>query len=384
MQELLEEYHRVRTHSENICKPLNAGDYAAQPIVDVSPPKWHLAHSTWFFETFLLKERKKDYHPYHERYGYLFNSYYEHEGERVKRDLRGNLIRPYTEDIYAYRKYVDQQMEHFLNHGGATEEVAELLVLGLNHEQQHQELLITDIKYIFAQNPLFPIYNEQWTEPVPESQEASYISIPGGIYDIGYEGDGFCFDNELARHQVLLEDFQIRNKLVTVGEYLAFMKDGGYHDFRYWLMEGWEWVKKHGIEAPEYWHKVDGQWHVFTMNGLQPVNPDAPLTHVSYYEADAFASWAGRRLPTEFEWEAAHQHFSHGKTWEWTGSAYLPYPRFQKAPGAIGEYNGKFMVNQMVLRGGSIATPEGHARPTYRNFFHPDKRWQYAGIRLAQ
>ncbi len=384
MQDLLSKYHSVRKHSENICQPLNAGDYAAQPIVDVSPPKWHLAHTTWFFETFLLKTLCKEYKPFHERYGYLFNSYYEHEGERVKRDLRGTLIRPYTEEIYAYRAHVDQYMDTFLQNGGVNKEVEDMIILGLNHEQQHQELLITDIKYTFAQNPLYPVYRDDWEELVPENQPTEYIPVKGGIYEIGFQGEGFCFDNELARHQVLLEDFQIRNTLVTAGEYIAFIEDGGYEQFQYWLMEGWEWVKNEGIQAPEYWHKQDNQWYIFTMNGLKPVNIQAPVIHISYYEADAYANWAGKRLPTEFEWEAACSLIEYGLAWEWTASAYLPYPRFQKAPGAIGEYNGKFMINQMVLRGGSVATPQGHARPTYRNFFHPDKRWQYAGIRLAQ
>jgi len=384
MHSLQTRYQDVRRHSDAICEPLEDGDFAAQPIVDVSPPKWHLAHSTWFFETFVVKPHIATYKPFHEKFNYLFNSYYEHEGERVKRDLRGNLTRPHMDEIYAYRKHVDAYVDKLIDQGDISDSLAGLIELGLHHEQQHQELLLTDIKYILSQNPLFPVYSEKWKGVQCESQGKTYLSISEGVYEIGHSGEGFCYDNELGRHKVFLEPFEICNRLVTAGEYIEFIEDGGYKDFRHWLMEGWEWTKQQHIQSPDYWHKIDNKWYQYTLRGLQPLDLTRPVTHVSYYEADAFASWKGLRLPTEFEWEVACPHLSFGQVWEWTASAYLPYPRFKKAPGAIGEYNGKFMINQMVLRGGSVASPPHHVRPTYRNFFHPDKRWQYTGIRLVK
>jgi len=385
MMNLLEKYNAVRKHSEEICKPLKTEDYVVQPIVDVSPPKWHIGHTTWFFETFVVKPNLNDYVEFDPQYGYVFNSYYETAGARVIRTDRGNLSRPTVEDIYKFRKYVDEAMSRLLQKN-VSKELEELIILGLNHEQQHQELLATDIKYILGNNPLFPAYkNEVDTNKNSLVKEKTdFIKINKGIYKIGFEGDDFCFDNELNRHEVLLQDFFISNNLVTNGEFMEFMNAGGYKNFNYWHSEGWEWVKTNQINAPLYWHSIEGEWYNYTLQGLQKVDVNDVLCHVSFFEAWAYASWKGMRLPTEFEWEVAAQQFDWGLRWEWTESAYLPYPGFTKAPGAIGEYNGKFMVNQKVLRGASEVTPEGHSRITYRNFFPTNLRWQYTGIRLAQ
>jgi ergothioneine biosynthesis protein EgtB len=383
---LLEQYRTVRKASEAICRPLQKEDYVVQPIVDVSPPKWHLGHTTWFWETFILIPNQAGYRPCNPDYNYVFNSYYETIGARVVRTDRGNLSRPSVDEIYDYRKYVDAAMEKFITAGPA-KELEDLVVLGLNHEQQHQELLFSDIKYILGHNPLFPAWSDQDIDEDQAvgiaSQPTPFLSVPAGIYEIGYSGDGFCFDNELARHKVYLGDFRIAAGAVTNQEYLEFIEDGGYKNFSYWHAEGWDWVKKNSILAPLYWHFIDGRWFQYTLAGVRPLASQQLLCHVSYYEAVAFAAWKGCRLPTEWEWEAASGGFSWGKRWEWTESAYLPYPGFKKAGGAIGEYNGKFMVNQMVLRGASVATPAGHSRNTYRNFFHPYLRWQFTGIRLA-
>lgn len=376
-------YNTVRQATESICKPLLIEDYVVQPVVDISPPKWHLGHTTWFFETFILKPNMAGYQEYDPNFNYVFNSYYETVGARVLRTDRGNLSRPSVDEIYKYRSYVDQHMLQFLKQepGG---ELKELFLLGLNHEQQHQELLHTDIKYILGHNPLFPAYDRKDIETVHQGDEEGFIDMPGGIYEIGYEGDGFCFDNELKRHKVFLQNYKISRQLVTNKEYLEFINDGGYTNFKYWHSEGWEWVKANGVKSPLYWHFIDDEWHNYTLKGLMPVDWNQPICHISYYEACAYAAWKGMRLPTEFEWEAANSQFNWGARWEWTESAYLPYPGFKKAEGAIGEYNGKFMVSQMVLRGASIATPANHSRPTYRNFFQPGLQWQYTGIRLAQ
>jgi len=400
---LLEQYRSVRKASEAICRPLQKEDYVVQPIVDVSPPKWHLGHTTWFWETFILIPNQEGYRPCNPDYNYVFNSYYETIGARVVRTDRGNLSRPSVDEIYDYRKYVDAAMERFIL-AGPGKELEDLIVLGLNHEQQHQELLFTDIKYILGHNPLFPAWSDHDIDedgavviaPQPgagvtaaaavrraTSDAGGYLSVPAGIYEIGYGGDGFCFDNELARHKVYLGDFRIAAEPVTNEEYLEFIEDGGYRNFSYWHAEGWDWVKTNLITSPLYWHFIDGRWFHYTLAGLKPLDSQQLLCHVSYYEAVAFAAWKGRRLPTEWEWEAASGEFNWGKRWEWTESAYLPYPGFKKAGGAIGEYNGKFMVSQMVLRGASVATPAGHSRDTYRNFFHPYLRWQFTGIRLA-
>ncbi|MFQ3213139.1 MAG: ergothioneine biosynthesis protein EgtB [Marivirga sp.] len=376
-------YQAVRAHSEAICKPLQTEDYVAQPVQDVSPPKWHLAHTSWFFETFMLKPYLKQYKEYDKQYAFLFNSYYVGAGERMLRPSRGNMTRPTVEDIYKYRAYVDEYMYILL-----TEQLSitqqEVLEIGLNHEQQHQELLHYDIKYILGHNPLFPIYSPDFKEYEKESHHLAFIEVPKGNYGMGHMGGGFSFDNEHGQHQVYLEGAAISNRLVTNGEYLAFMNDKGYAKHDFWHSDGSAWLDETRINAPMYWHKIEGEWYHYTMQGLQAVDEHAPLMHISYYEAFAFAEWSGMRLPTEFEWENAADKLQWGARWEHTASAYLPYPRYQKPSGALGEYNGKFMVNQMVLRGASLATSPQHSRKTYRNFFHPHLQWQFNGIRLAK
>lgn len=387
---LIDQYRAVRKASEAICRPLQKEDYVVQPVADVSPPKWHLGHTTWFWEAFVLGAHVPDYKPCNPDYNYVFNSYYETIGARVVRTDRGNLSRPSVDEIYAYRQYVDVAMERLIG-GGVREELEQLIVLGLNHEQQHQELLFTDIKYILGHNPLFPAWSEQDIDPAPAdkadeptSKQPGFVRVPAGLYEIGHTGNGFCFDNELSRHKVYLDAYQVAAAPVTNAEYLEFIAAGGYTNFAWWHAEGWDWVRKNAISAPLYWHSIDGRWHQYTLAGLRPLDGKQLLSHISYYEAVAYAAWKGCRLPTEFEWEAAAGQFRWGKRWEWTESAYLPYPGFKKAAGAIGEYNGKFMVSQMVLRGASVATPVDHSRISYRNFFHPYLRWQFTGIRLAK
>ncbi|MEO6150572.1 MAG: ergothioneine biosynthesis protein EgtB [Mucilaginibacter sp.] len=381
---LTERYHQVRERTGWICSPLQTEDYVVQPVEDVSPPKWHLGHTTWFFETFLLKPYFAAYSEYNPEYNYVFNSYYESVGNRVIRTDRGNLSRPTVIEIYSYRKYVDEAMHHFLC-GGISKDVEELVVMGLNHEEQHQELLFTDIKYILGHNPLFPAYSKDYKSPkVEETQYYGFIKMDEGIYEIGFNGEGFCFDNELNRHKVYLNAYEISPALVTNAEYLEFINSGGYYDFRHWHAEGWAWVNTQKIESPLYWYNIDDKWHQYTFHGLEALDLKAPVTHISYFEAYAYAGWKGARLPTEFEWEAASAQFNWGSRWEWTESSYLPYPGFAKAPGAIGEYNGKFMVNQKVLRGASEVTSPGHSRSSYRNFFQTHLRWQFTGIRLAK
>jgi len=412
-EELLQRYEQIRLQTEKICKPLEPEDTVVQPMVDVSPPKWHIAHTSWFFETFLLSPYLPGYKPFHADYSYLFNSYYNSVGNRVQRHQRSTLTRPPLREIFTYRQHVDAHLQQLLKEIDEDKltELMPVLELGLQHEQQHQELLFTDIKYILSTNPLMPAYQAKpKNEQVRSSTKPLFLEVPGGIYQIGFAGEGFCFDNEQKVHEVLLPDFSIMNRLVTNGEYLGFIQDGGYTDFRHWLDEGWAMVQTQHLEAPLYWVKQDNTWYRYTLHGLEEINPHEPVCHISFYEADAYANWAGKRLLTEFEWEAASQVYPpqggnfvernflepqpanpedtglqqlYGDTWEWTYSAYHPYPGFSKAPGAIGEYNGKFMLNQMVLRGGSCVTPANHIRSTYRNFFHPDKRWQYSGIRLA-
>lgn len=388
-QTLTEQYLRVRAHSETICRGLETEDYVVQPIADVSPPKWHLGHTTWFWETFLLTPNLPGYRIFHEDFSYVFNSYYETVGKRVLRTNRGNLSRPTVAGVYAYRAYVDEHMSRFLDTATFSDDLLALIDIGLNHEQQHQELLITDIKYILGHNPLLPAVDMPFVE-YPALVIAPPVSIESGIYTIGFQHHGrengaFCFDNELNAHKVYLNDTQLSGNLVTSGEYCAFIEAGGYQNFRHWLSDGWAWVNTNGVQAPLYWHKIEGKWWYYTFDGLKPVDPDAPVSHVCQYETDAYARWKGQRLPTEFEWEACTQSggINWGTRWEWTNSAYLPYPGFVTAEGAVGEYNGKFMSGQLVLRGASVATPEGHSRPTYRNFFQPDKQWQFTGIRLA-
>ena len=396
---LLQQYNDVRQHTEMICSGLQTEDYVVQPVVDVSPPKWHLGHTTWFFETFFLKPNAVAYQEFDPDYNFVFNSYYETIGARVIRTDRGNLSRPGVEAVYRYREYVDEAMENFLLSEELTQQQMEILLLGLNHEQQHQELLCTDIKYILGNNPLFPAYStlislnmafagsdhlDPGASILHPDQVQQYIHVPEGIYEVGHAGESFCFDNELNRHKVYIRDFDICNSLVSNFEYMEFIQDGGYSDFRHWHADGWDWVKSNKINAPMYWHEVEGEWLNYTYEGLVAVRWDQALCHISYYEAAAYASWKGMRLPTEFEWEVAANQFDWGQRWEWTESAYLPYPGFKKAPGAIGEYNGKFMINQMVLRGASEVTSPQHSRITYRNFFQPPLRWQFTGIRLVK
>ena len=381
--DLKDKYRSVRQRSEAICATLQTEDYVVQPVVDVSPPKWHLGHTSWFFETFILLRHLPRYTCFNPSYAFVFNSYYESFGARVIRTNRGNLSRPTVDEIYQYRRHIDDAMEQLLGLP-VSGEVARLTILGLNHEEQHQELLATDIKYILGHNPLFPVYDEIGDKAAAGFPVEGFVAIKEALYSIGYSGIDFCFDNELGRHTVFLPAFNIAKGLVTNAEYLAFMEDGGYRRHEYWHAEGWDWIKNNDIGAPLYWHWINDRWHHFSASGLQPLPPDEPVTHVSFYEASAFAAWKGLRLPTEFEWEAACSQFAWGRRWEWTGSSYLPYPGYVRAAGPEGEYNGKFMVNQMVLRGASIVTPPGHSRPSYRNFFHPHLRWQYTGIRLAQ
>ena len=411
-------YQQIRQQSIHLCQPLKTEDYVVQPVPFVSPPKWHLGHTTWFFENFILLPFLPDYQVYNYQFNYFFNSYYESQGPRVLRTNRGNMSRPSVEEIYAFRSYVDKGMEQLFalnfEDSAKAKEVNDLLEIGLQHEQQHQELLLTDIKYILGHNPLFPKYNSTIPTPIniQVSSATNYLSFPEGIYEIGYSGDGFCWDNELSVHKVYLQPFEVADRLVTNGEYLAFMEDGGYEKFEFWLSPGWEWAKSQETKAPLYWYQKDGDWWNYTLRGLEKINLQEPVTHINYFEADAYASWKKMRLPTEFEWEVAcksaystipesgnfmESNRFHprakistqdlqmlGNTWEWTGSAYLPYPNYPRFKGALGEYNGKFMINQMVLRGGSCATPISHARMTYRNFFHTDERWQFTGLRLAR
>ncbi|MCU0447989.1 MAG: ergothioneine biosynthesis protein EgtB [Microscillaceae bacterium] len=413
-RELLAQYKQVRQTSETLCQPLKTEDYVVQPSEFASPPKWNLAHTTWFFENFILIPYWADYQVFSTDYGYFFNSYYESVGKRVLRPQRGNMSRPTTEEVYQYRHYVDEAMQAFMaDDAHFAPELEDLIELGINHEQQHQELLLTDLKYTLGNNPLFPAYNStlKTNHKSLIVNPLKYLSVNEGLYTIGYADSGFCFDNERGAHQVFLHTYRVANRLVSNAEYLEFMQAGGYQKFHYWLGAGWDWVKQNQIEAPMYWHLIDNEWFSYTLAGLQKLNLDAPVTHVSFYEAEAFARWAGKRLPTEFEWEVACRkyapdianeanlleinylqpqacspnHFQFwGDCWEWTNSAYLPYPYYQQAAGALGEYNGKFMINQMVLRGGSCVTPSSHIRASYRNFFHAPERWQFTGIRLAE
>lgn len=382
--DVLERILETREHTEFLCKPLQSEDYVMQPIADVSPPKWHLGHTTWFFEAFILVPHCPEYKEFHKDFSFVFNSYYETVGERIPRANRGNLSRPAIGLVMQYRHYVTEHLKKFLE-SGRGEPYQDIFEIGIQHEQQHQELLLTDIKYILGTNPLNPIYDADApaeTDSLPAGN--SWIYLKEGLYDIGHRGPGFCFDNELQPHQVMLRDFEIASQLETNQSMLDFISDGGFSRFEFWHAEAWDWLQSKGIKAPLYWQNDKGLWHTYTLRGLEKLNPSAALTHISYYEAYALAQWKGCRLPTEFEWEAAQNYLGWGQRWEWTESAYLPYPGYRKADGALGEYNGKFMVNQKVLRGASVATPKGHSRPTYRNFFQPHQRWQYTGLRLAR
>lgn len=383
MNVLLELFQKTRAATVALCEPLNTEDYIPQPVDFASPPKWHLSHSTWFFEEMILKKFLPEYKVFDPHFAFLFNSYYQTLGDRAIRTERGTITRPTVEEVYAYRKYVDDQMEDLLQNP-ISSDLEELVILGINHEQQHQELLITDLKHTFSYNPIHPVYKAGFNLTAQQNDTEGWLNISEGIYEIGFEGKGFHFDNEKGRHKVFLHDFEISKSLVTNADFLEFMEVGGYENFKFWLDEGWSWVTENSINSPLYWKNIDGKWYSYTLEGLKPIQPQDLLTHISFYEAQAFATWKGLRLPTEFEWEVAADLFNWGKRWEWTYSAYLPYPQFHIAEGAVGEYNGKFMVSQMVLRGASTATPKGHERKTYRNFFHPKHRWQITGIRLAK
>lgn len=407
-------YRAVRQQSEALCAPLSPEDCQIQTAPEASPSKWHLAHTSWFFETFLLQEFLPGYREFHPRFGYLFNSYYQQLGEFRSRTTRGDLSRPGLQEVYAYREHVDVHMRQLLER--VSDEhwalVLERCEIGLNHEQQHQELILTDIKLNLSANPLLPAYREDLpTSASSEFVEQGWARFSGGIREVGHDGNGFAYDNELPRHRVLLQHFVLATRPVSNAEFLRFVEAGGYQTPALWLADGWATVQRLGWSSPLYWRKIDGQWHEYTLGGLRPLDPLAPVCHVSHYEAAAYACWAGARLPSEAEWEVAasglpvvvrgnfasggHLHplaavaaqglqQLYGDVWEHTASAYLPYPGYRAAQGALGEYNGKFMSNQMVLRGGSCATPEGHVRSSYRNYFYPHERWQFQGIRLAR
>jgi ergothioneine biosynthesis protein EgtB len=379
---LLADYAAVRRRTEALAAPLTSEDQTIQSMPDASPTKWHLAHTTWFFETVVLGRFLSGYVPFDPAYAFLFNSYYEGLGPRHPRPQRGMLSRPPLEKILEYRLHVDEAIAALIEARSA--DVAALVVLGLHHEQQHQELILTDIKHAFSMNPLLPAYDMRPPQPGATPGPMDWIEHPGGATAIGHSGEGFAFDNESPRHDVLLRPFRIAARPVTNGEYLAFIADGGYRRPEFWLSDGWAMVQREMLNAPLYWHGDRTGWQEFTLHGRHALEEHAPVAHVSFYEAAAYAAWRGARLPTEFEWEAASPDLlEKGRVWEWTRSSYDPYPGYRPFDGDVVEYNGKFMVGQIVLRGGSIATPPGHIRPTYRNFFPPSARWQFSGIRLA-
>lgn len=415
---LRQRYRDIRRTSETLCTPLQIEDYVIQSMPDVSPPKWHLAHVSWFFEAFLLKPFLPGYRPLDPLYDHLFNSYYETHGTPYPRAARGLLSRPGVDEIYRFRRHVDEAMATLLSQPPAAQaaEIARRVELGLHHEQQHQELLLMDIKHILAQNPLQPAYRADLAPAPGRVQEKlRWHAYAGGVQEIGHAGPGFAFDCETPRHRQFLEDFRLASRPVSNGEYLSFMVDGGYARSELWLSDGWQLMRQHGWQAPLYWQRRDGFWHEMTLGGLRPLDLAAPVCHISFYEADAYARWAGARLPSEAEWEIAasqaipaggvppgnfldSDHLQpmagtaplqapgqlFGDVWEWTASAYRPYPGFRPLEGSLGEYNGKFMSGQMVLRGGCCATPRTHLRATYRNFFPPTARWPFAGLRLAR
>ena len=383
-------YRKERGETERRASPLTAEDQIVQAMADASPTKWHRAHVTWFFETFLLKPHDPSYKIFDERFPFLFNSYYVAAGPRHARPQRGLITRPNGEDVAAYRAHVDKAVEHLIETVPAQDarRVFEILEIGLHHEQQHQELLITDILHAFAQNPTDPAYDANWQPPRAAQGPRGFVEVPSGIRKIGHDGDGFCFDNETPRHEELIANVRIARHLVTNAEWLEFIDAGGYETSSLWLSDGWASVQNEGWQAPGYWRRHEGAWFSMTLAGLKPADSAAPVMHISYYEADAFARFAGKCLPSEAEWEVAAAAGiladAFGAAWQWTRSAYLPYPNYRAVEGALGEYNGKFMVNQMVLRGSSLATPDGHQRLSYRNFFYPPSRWQFSGLRLAE
>jgi ergothioneine biosynthesis protein EgtB len=423
-ERLLARFHEIRNFTTALCANLEPEDFVVQSMPDVSPTKWHLAHTTWFFETFILKKFVSGYHADVPEYAYLFNSYYNAAGDMHRRDLRGLISRPTVREARRYRSSIDAHINNLLSDADENliDEIEPLLILGFHHEQQHQELLITDIKHVFAQNPLYPVFRggRDRLEPprrgdgAPPSRLARprFVDFDESIVEIGHDGSSFSYDNEGPRHRALVSAFSLASRPVTNGEYLQFIEDDGYARAEFWLSLGWMTVTEQRWQAPLYWAKRDGAWWNFTLSGFRPVDESEPVTHLSYFEGDAYANWAGARLPTEFEWEHAASnypiegnfleneafhpqpaaasvqtrdlHQMYGDVWEWTRSAYSPYPGYRAAPGALGEYNGKFMCNQYVLRGGSCATSRTHIRRTYRNFFQPEKRWQFTGIRLAR
>ena len=387
---LLAAYRTVRDETERRAAPLTPEDQVIQSMPDASPAKWHRAHTTWFFEQFLLGKHCPGYTPYHPDYAFLFNSYYVSAGPRHTRARRGDITRPGAEEVTAYRRHVDDAVAAFFEAAdpAALAKLEPLLEVGLNHEQQHQELMLTDILHAFAQNPIPPAYDAHWAAPASTRGDDAWVALTEGIHTIGHPDNTFHFDNEKPAHRALVGPVKLNRNLVTNREWLAFMADGGYRTATLWLMDGFAAVEREQWQAPGHWRQVDGEWRIMTLGGLRPVDPDAPVMHVSYYEADAFARWNGKHLTTEMEWEVAVRagqlNDAFGIVWQWTRSAYSPYPGYRAIPGALGEYNGKFMVSQYVLRGSSLATPEGHSRVTYRNFFYPHHRWQFTGLRLAE